>query len=140
MDGPPNVDIAVPPAPSRTVLCSACGYDLRVMTGDRCSECGLVIDREALRRSGFPWAHRKSVGRVRAFLKTVWLVTRDSRALRHEAAREQSARDGAAFRRWVVVALAACCMFIAAGLIERNALKGMVVRPHFVARGGCAGG
>src|SRR4051794_13275118 len=66
-----------PSDPGRSLLCPGCGYDLRGTIGGRCSECGLEIDRAALERSGFPWAHRASLGRVRAFLKTVWLVTVD---------------------------------------------------------------
>jgi hypothetical protein len=99
------------------------------MTGERCSECGLVIDREALRRSAFPWAHRRSVGRVRAFLKTVWLVSSDSGVLRQEAAKEQSARDGSSFRRWVAVALSASLLFVAVAMIEGGAVRDLVVRP-----------
>src|SRR5262249_31894858 len=29
-------------------LCPSCGYDLRAATNDRCPECGLVVDRQAL--------------------------------------------------------------------------------------------
>jgi len=141
MDGPRNDVPSLATAPSRTVLCPACGYDLRGMTADRCSECGLVIDPEVLRRSAVPWAHRKSVGRVRAFLRTAWMVTGDGKALRQEAAKEQSARDGAWFRRWVAAVLAACCLFIAGAMVEKDALKDMVVQPHFVysATGGMPG-
>lgn len=79
-------------------LCPGCGYDLRGTGGDRCSECGLEIDRAALRESGYPWAHRRRIGRITAYLRTVWMVTIDSRRLAHEAARPQEGRDGRAFR------------------------------------------
>src|SRR5687768_4417862 len=91
---------------SPTLLCPGCGYDLRAATEDRCSECGLVIDRAQLSRSSFPWAHRKGVGHLRAFAKTVRLVTLDSRLLRQETAKTQSPRDAAVFRRWVAATLA----------------------------------
>lgn len=98
-----------PPAElARTVLCPACGYDLRGVDSDRCSECGLVLDRATLDRSGFPWAYREKLGRVRAFLKTVWLVTIDAKSLRNEAAKPQSPGDAAVFRRWVCAVLALC--------------------------------
>lgn len=116
-------------APLRTILCPGCGYDLRAATGGRCSECGLVVDREALKRSGFPWAHRRSIGRVRAFFQTVWLVTVDSKLLSQETAKPQSPRDAAVFRRWVTVALAICCAAAAVMLIESGAIRDVLIAP-----------
>jgi hypothetical protein len=81
--------------------CPACGYDLRASTGDRCSECGLVLDREDLARSNFPWVYREKRGRLNAFLSTVWEVTLDRKVLRHEAAKPQAVADALKFRRWV---------------------------------------
>jgi hypothetical protein len=104
------------------------------MTGDRCSECGLVIDHDALRRSAFPWAHRRSVGRVRAFLKTVWLVTADSAALRMEAAKEQSVRDARGFARWVAVSLSACFVAAVAVIVYQDGIREMAVLPPSQAR------
>jgi hypothetical protein len=129
MDGPQNHVSEVTAGASRTVLCPGCGYDLRGMTGDRCSECGLVIDHKALRRSAFPWAHRKSVGRVRAFLKTVWLVTADSQALRMEAAKEQSVRDAARFARWVALSLSVCFVAVVVLIVHENGIREMAVQP-----------
>ena len=62
---------------SRTWICPACGYDLRATTSDHCSECGLAIDRDALQQSAIPWAHRRQIGRVRAYLKTLWQFSTD---------------------------------------------------------------
>jgi hypothetical protein len=87
-----------------SILCPACGYDLRGMAGDRCSECGLAIDRAALRESGVAWAHRKRIGRVRAFTKTVWGATVNGRRLAAETWRPQEVRDGKRFR-WVCAGL-----------------------------------
>src|SRR5687768_10793324 len=78
MSPQPTIDASLVHAPAGDLLCPACGYDLRGTTGGRCSECGLEIDPAALARSGVPWAYRKEMGRVRAFLKTAWLVTFDS--------------------------------------------------------------
>ena len=114
-------------AEGRSVLCPGCGYDLRATAGDRCSECGLEIDRAALERSGFPWAHRRSVGRLRAFLKTVWLVTIDSKRLRYETAKCQSSRDAAAFRRWVAVLLTICFAAAVVMLLLREGVEAIVV-------------
>jgi hypothetical protein len=124
MDDAPAVSDPTADSPGRTMLCPACGYDLRGTTGERCSECGLEIDREALKRSGFPWAHRASLGRLRAFLMTVWLMTIDSKALRNEAAKAQAPRDAAVFRRWVAATLAACFLWAAV----------LVISNHVVAR------
>jgi len=126
---PPTNPTGPQATPSRTVLCPACGYDLRATTGERCSECGWTIDREALKRSALPWAHRKSVGRFRAFLKTIWLVTADSNSLRHETAKAQSPRDATAFGRWVAVLLALLFAGIVALVVHEDALRDIVVRP-----------
>ncbi|MDB5298152.1 MAG: hypothetical protein JWO31_4135 [Phycisphaerales bacterium] len=69
------------------------------MVGDRCPECGQVIDREALRVSSVPWAHRRELGRVRAYLSTARQIAWDAKALRHEAAKPQDPQDAAAFHR-----------------------------------------
>ena len=66
------------------LFCPACGYDLRGSDGNRCPECGLAIDRESLRVRGFPWAHRREVGRVRAYVRMVWQVLVGSRTLAYE--------------------------------------------------------
>src|SRR4051794_5371921 len=81
-------------------LCPACGYDVRSATSDRCSECGLVLDRSAAAASNIPSAHRGQIGRVRAFVKTVWLVTVDSPSIRHELSRPQLSGDAERFRWW----------------------------------------
>lgn len=81
------------------LLCPGCGFDLRGTGSERCGECGLAIDREALSVSGIPWAHRRRVGRVRAYLATAWQVAIDRRALRYEAGKPQDVADGRSFRR-----------------------------------------
>lgn len=105
----PNVDLH-PDGDDPLTLCPACGYDLRATTGDRCSECGLAIDRAAARDSGFPWAHRRAIGRVRAYARTVWQVTLHSRALAWETRRPQDPQDGRAFRRTTIGLLAAALL------------------------------
>ena len=97
------------------LICPNCGYDLRAAVGGRCPECGLVVDAAALRTSGFPWAHRRAVGRVRAYVKTAWLVTIGSRRIAHEAARPQEPGDARSFRR-VTAVLVAVALLVAYGL------------------------
>jgi len=87
------------------VRCPSCGYDLRGTTSDRCSECGLVVDREELRESAIPWAHRHRIGRVRAFVRTVWQITLDYKRLRSELDKPQSLPDARRFRRVITIPL-----------------------------------
>src|SRR5215217_6169902 len=90
-----------------TILyCPACGYDLRASMDGRCNECGLVIDRASLRVSAFPWAHRTEMGRVRAYVRTVWLVLINSRSLAYEAAKPQEPADARSFARVTGIVLA----------------------------------
>jgi len=91
------------------LLCPGCGYDLRATAGGRCSECGLAIDREALKVSGFAWAHRRKIGRVRAYLKTLWQVAAESAGLAHEAGKMQEAGDARSFR-YVTAGIVACVL------------------------------
>ena len=117
--------IDAPPAAGEAAarLCPGCGYDLRAATTDRCSECGLLLDRAALQESGFPWAHRKRIGRVRAFVTTVWRVTQDSRSLRHETAKPQGLRDAARFRRWNAAAVALALSGFAGTVVASGAAR-----------------
>jgi hypothetical protein len=109
MSSIPSAQPQTEPA-AQAIHCPACGYDLRGTAGDRCSECGLVIDRDDLARSNFPWVYREKRGRLNAFLSTVWGITLDRKVLRHEAAKPQAVADALKFRRWatagVVIAFA----------------------------------
>lgn len=80
------------------IFCPQCGYDLRALTSDRCPECGLAIDREAMRTSRIPWTHRRELGRIRAYLQTVWLGTFRIKRLAIEAARPVDSSDALRFR------------------------------------------
>lgn len=55
--------------------CPACGYNLFGIGSERCPECGLAIDRSILGDSRIPWTHRRRIGRIRAFWRTVMLAT-----------------------------------------------------------------
>ena len=88
------------------LLCPACGYDLRALAGDRCPECGLSIDREQLKESSVPWVHRRSIGRVRAYTRTVWWMLIGTKRLAFESAKPQKWEDARSFRRVTAVLLA----------------------------------
>lgn len=126
-DASPPPPGAPQPPPPQEILCPACGYDLRGAPTDRCSECGVVLDRSLLGRSGFPWVYRETTGRFWAFLKTVWLVTIDSAALRFEQAKRQSPADAAVFRRWVSLLLAVALAGAATAITLGGGLEDLVV-------------
>jgi hypothetical protein len=92
-------------------LCPQCGYDLRALQSDRCPECGLVVDRQALQNSAIAWAHRAELGRFRAFFKTHWQILRDAREIRFDAARPQSMSDA---RRFAVMNASCMALFLTA--------------------------
>src|SRR5688500_10823675 len=85
------------PAGDTFLPCPACGYDLRGAPATRCPECGLQVDADLLRVSGIPWTHRRTMGRVRAYLRTLRLMTFGGEAVALEPARPQDPRDARSF-------------------------------------------
>ncbi len=111
------------PAPTDSdtgLLCPGCGYDLRGATSDRCSECGLQIDHDSLRRTAIAWAYRRQIGWVRAFLKTTWQLTIDAQAIRHEAARQQDLKSARRFRLVLALLLAGPAVGLCITLLHLN--------------------
>lgn len=86
-----------------TLLCAGCGYDLRGSPGERCPECGLVIDRSGAGESRIAWMHRRRIGRVRAFWKTVAFASGRPQKFAAEVARPVRFRDAVVFRRIVAL-------------------------------------
>ncbi len=84
-------------------VCPACGYDLRGIASERCPECGAAIDRVAVSR--VPWVHRRAVGRMGAYWRTLCMATFRTATLAAEVRRPISVRDGQTFR-WATLALA----------------------------------
>lgn len=91
--------MTLPTDDTPALLCPACGFDLRATQSDRCGECGLPFDRALLTVSGIPWAHRHTMGRFRAYFKTVWQITLDGKLIRYEVAKPQELSDARSFRR-----------------------------------------
>lgn len=55
--------------------CPECGYDLRGSGSGRCPECGSAFDRAQMSRSKIAWEHRREIGLMRAWWRTVWQAT-----------------------------------------------------------------
>lgn len=121
------------------LLCPACGYDLRGSASDRCSECGKVIDREELRRSGF-WFAR--VGWVKGYFFTVGKIIGGSRKLRNEAGKKQDLARARWFGRMTALLLGlimvGCYLAVlgaAGGWIELAIRRSMLQGPSGVVPG-----
>jgi hypothetical protein len=122
-----NHQSSPPPLSEGATFCPACGYDLRATGGERCSECGLVLDRADLARSNFPWVYRQTRGRLGAFLSTVWGVTLDQRILRHEAVKPQVVAEALKFRRRVAALVVVAFSGIAGLLLGVQGADRLVV-------------
>ncbi len=84
------------------VYCHECGYNLRGIETTRCPECGK--ESPALQNADprIPWIHRKSIGSVRAFLKTVLFATFSPRKLSEDVYLQIDFRDAQRFRWWTI--------------------------------------
>lgn len=87
------------------VYCPACAYNLRALISDRCPECGLDIAFIRSAESQLPWIHRNKVGRVRAYLMTIWMVLFRTKHFCLEMSRPVNEVEARRFRR-VTIALA----------------------------------
>jgi hypothetical protein len=99
---------SVPTAPSHPALprgnwyCPICAYNLRGREAGCCPECGWEYDAELRGVSLVPWVHRARIGRIRALLRTAWMVTRHPSQLGAELHRPITLGDAAAFARVVL--------------------------------------
>jgi hypothetical protein len=94
------------------LFCPECDYDLRGLTSARCPECGFELQALRSLESQIPWAHRRKLGRFRAYWKTVWLVTFRHKRFCREIARPISYADSQRFR-WVTGVVAYCSFLLA---------------------------
>jgi hypothetical protein len=84
-------------------FCAACGYNLRGVTSDRCPECGASFDPNQPAESQIPWSHRRTIGRRKAFWRTVKLVCFKPTVFAAEINRPVSLLDALAFRGAVAI-------------------------------------
>jgi len=76
------------------VMCSRCGYNLRMLPKPRCPECGLTFDwpdvlDEAAWRSDFLFEHHWRTRPVRSYFKTIWKSLRPFRFWRQVSIHER---------------------------------------------------
>jgi len=85
--------------PADELYCPECGYNLHALESiGRCPECGLTIDRAGFARSRIPWVHRRHLGRIRAYWRTLWLAILKPGTIAAEASRRVDYRDAQKFR------------------------------------------
>ncbi|MEX0775952.1 MAG: zinc ribbon domain-containing protein [Phycisphaeraceae bacterium] len=84
------------------IYCPHCGYDLRMLSGAACPECGGEVDLAALRKSQIPWTERRSIGRARALFGTAWRVSFHTRQFCQEMSRPVDYRQARRFQVTVV--------------------------------------
>ena len=124
---PREEPVASPVVEMRELFCPVCGYDLRGIESTRCPECGGAFDRSALAASNIPWVHRRYLGTVRAFWKTVRMATVRPEHLGAECARPISYADALRFRlavvltAWVAIAAAATLAWLKTPGLRRSA-------------------
>ena len=118
------------PTEAEELFCPACGYDLRGTSSDRCSECGEVINRDNLAVSRLPWTHRRHLGCVRAWWRTVLLVTFKPKSLAAEVARPVSLPDARRFRIITALLVGMLMAIILAGVILLIGGTGMLALLH----------
>lgn len=78
--------------------CPICAYCLQGLPGDTCPECGQSLASLRSTVSRIPWQSRREIGRVRAYWRTVWMVTVRNRQFCEEYARPVSYRDARSFQ------------------------------------------
>jgi|SRR5579859_1808087 len=93
------------------VFCEACGYSLAGLSNDRCPECGAVFEPKQLPFARIPWLHRKRLGKVNAYLRTVLMACFTPGRFARELCRpvRVSAADARKFRLatiWMLTAIA----------------------------------
>ena len=106
---PPAFDAGHEVPDEYDVFCEGCAYSLVGLTGDRCPECGRVFEPKQLPFARVPWLHRRRLGRVRAYVKTVEFACLRPRRFATELCRPVriSANDARSFRLatlWIATA------------------------------------
>ena len=84
------------------VYCHECGYNLRGIVTTRCPECGTGSPALQNAKPSIPWAHRESLGNVRAFIRTVLFASFGLRKLSQNVYLPIDFAESQKFRRWTI--------------------------------------
>lgn len=103
------------------LFCPECDYNLRDLPERRCPECGTDFDPTTLRVSRIPWVHRKELGFLRAYWKTVRLVMFRTTQFSQERCRPVDYRDAQRFR-WLTILHVYVPVFVACAYAFGRAL------------------
>lgn len=113
--GPSEAPLHLPAIPA-DIYCTRCAYNLFGCTSDRCPECGRSLANLRSPESRIPWVHRHRIGRLRAYWRTVWMVTFRTREFLDEYARPLSLADAHRFH-WLTVLHVVAQAVLAAGAL-----------------------
>jgi len=94
------------------LFCLSCGYNQRGIVAERCPECGQVYAEVPPSPLRLPWVHRRHLGLLTAYWRTVRLVLFDPRRLSDEVQHPLSLRDGRRF--WFLTIIHAYLPLLAA--------------------------
>ncbi|GJM24464.1 MAG: hypothetical protein DHS20C16_08790 [Phycisphaerae bacterium] len=84
------------------VYCHECGYNIRGIESSRCPECGKNLPATQKAEPSIPWIHRKRIGNVSAFFKTVLFATFSPRKLSKDVYLHIDFRKAQKFRHWTI--------------------------------------
>jgi hypothetical protein len=112
------------------VFCESCGYSLAGLATDHCPECGGKFDPADLPFARIPWLHRRRLGKVTAYLRTVRLVCLHPAAFARELCRPVriSAADARGFRLATIRLLTIFALFVALAAIAFAAIRVYQIR------------
>jgi hypothetical protein len=100
------------PDAGQELFCPACDYNLHGLTGERCPECGRDVAAILGGEVAIPWLERREMGRLRAYWRTVALLTFKPRKFNLAKARPGSERDARRFRAMTVLHVLAALLVL----------------------------
>ncbi|HEX2971134.1 MAG TPA: hypothetical protein VHP11_02305 [Tepidisphaeraceae bacterium] len=93
----PHDNTTSEPMAGSDLYCLTCGYNQRGILADRCPECGQLYAAMPPSPVRIPWAHRRHLGWLVAYWRTVWMVLFHGKQLGAEMQHPASYRDARQF-------------------------------------------